>query len=210
MRGKVFYITAYIGLGPGFVRRVPAPSPVLAGAFPVVDVGNMPGGTSFGSDFMFFPLAAIPIRQEDRNEAGPVVDYLDDLIQELGVFGKILLEEEFPSGDSVKLPGGRWFPVDREPREFGGIKFLNAYSVNRIYGGPHEGGWWFDEGYPVASIPLREEDPAALVEWEGYLTAKVAWSSQYDKGSVLGRDVFEMGLEDTFARHYPEETPRYE
>lgn len=211
MSGKVFYITAYIGHGPAKVSRKPAvPSPVMGEAFQIQDVGSMPTGTQFGSEFMFYRFAAIPIRQEDRNEAGPIVDYLDGLIQELGAFGKILIEEEFPSGNSVKLPGGRWFPVDETPREYGGVKFLNAYSVNRIYGGPQEGGWWFDEGYPIASIPLREEDPAAKIEWEAYLTAKVAWTSQYDKGSVLGHDVFEMGLEDNFARHYPEETPRYE
>lgn len=33
--------------------------------------------------------------------------------------------------------------------------YLNAYEVCRAYGGPEEGGWWYDAGEPLASIPIR-------------------------------------------------------
>jgi hypothetical protein len=35
--------------------------------------------------------------------------------------------------------------------------YINAYKVYRAYGGPEEGGWWYDMGTPVASIPISTE-----------------------------------------------------
>lgn len=32
--------------------------------------------------------------------------------------------------------------------------YLNAYRVSRVYGGPQEGGWYYDAGEPLASIPI--------------------------------------------------------
>jgi hypothetical protein len=34
------------------------------------------------------------------------------------------------------------------------LVYLNAYEVTRHYGGPEEGGWWYDHREPVASIPI--------------------------------------------------------
>ena len=207
---KVFYITAYELLGPVEISRSPAPakSPVMGAALHVTNVGDMPSG-EFASDFMYHRFAAIPVRHEDLGEGGEIVDYLTRLIKELGVYGKILVEDRFPSGDEVQIQGGRWFPVSGEPRTYGGIDFLNAYNENRFYGGSEEGGWWYDTGEPVASVPIRSEDPASRLEWDAYLREKVGWTSQHDTGSVLGHDVFGTRLEDFFAREFPEETPQY-
>ena len=32
--------------------------------------------------------------------------------------------------------------------------YVNAYEVMRHYGGPEEGGWWYDSFNPLASIPV--------------------------------------------------------
>lgn len=32
--------------------------------------------------------------------------------------------------------------------------YVNAYSVTRHYGGPEEGGWYFNHSEPLASIPI--------------------------------------------------------
>jgi hypothetical protein len=214
MRAKVFYITAYVGSGPRKISRKPTPakSPVMGAARPVKDVGSMPAGTQFGSSFMYHPFAAIPVRKEDFAESGPVVDYLASLIEELGAFGKILMEHSFPDPNAkeVRLSNGRWMPVDMTGVLYGGITYINAYNVNRFYGGPHEGGWWYDAGEPIASVPLREEDPTAVIEWDAYLREKVGWTSQHDRYSVLGHDEFEVRPDDYFARFFPEETPHYE
>jgi hypothetical protein len=33
--------------------------------------------------------------------------------------------------------------------------YVNAYQVTRHYGGPEEGGWWFNHSEPLASIPVQ-------------------------------------------------------
>jgi hypothetical protein len=35
--------------------------------------------------------------------------------------------------------------------------YLNAYRVSRAFGGREEGGWYFDAGEPIASIPIKTE-----------------------------------------------------
>jgi hypothetical protein len=215
LHGKIFYITAYVGSGPhDKISRTPTPakSPVMGAARPVKDVGTMPAGVQFGSEFMYHPFAAIPVRKEDFSESGPVVDYLAGLIEELGAFGKILMEHRFPDPNAkeVRLSNGRWFPVDMTGVLYGGITYLNAYIVNRFYAGPQEGGEWYDAGDPIASVPIREEDPASSVEWGTYLREKIGWTSQYDRYSVLGHDDFDIRPDDYFARPFPEQAPRYE
>lgn len=34
-------------------------------------------------------------------------------------------------------------------------KFLNVYWLDREFGGPEEGGWWFDKGWPVFSFRVE-------------------------------------------------------
>lgn len=36
--------------------------------------------------------------------------------------------------------------------------YVNIYSVGRSYGGPEEGGWYFDTGSPVGAIPVELTD----------------------------------------------------
>jgi hypothetical protein len=36
--------------------------------------------------------------------------------------------------------------------------YLNAYRVSQAYGGPEEGGWYYDIGEPFASIPIPTMD----------------------------------------------------
>lgn len=47
--------------------------------------------------------------------------------------------------------------------------YVNVYEVGRAYGGPEEGGWWFDTGSPVAAIPValtEDEWDRAHQQWE--------------------------------------------
>jgi hypothetical protein len=32
--------------------------------------------------------------------------------------------------------------------------YVNVYAVTRHYGGPQEGGWWYNVGQPLASVPV--------------------------------------------------------
>lgn len=36
--------------------------------------------------------------------------------------------------------------------------YVNVYAVTRYYGGSEEGGWWYDVGEPLASVPVEGKD----------------------------------------------------
>jgi len=48
-------------------------------------------------------------------------------------------------------------PAPPPPRTYRGIVYVNAYAVTRHYGGPEEGGWWYNRGEPLASVPIPAE-----------------------------------------------------
>ena len=92
-------------------------------------------------------------------------------------------------------------------------KYLAVYELHRSYGGPEEGGWWFDGGElvycePVApdatdeQITARRE--ALKAEWFDPEARPV--SSVIYSGGQYGVYI-ENGIP---ARHFPEEHPRYE
>lgn len=35
------------------------------------------------------------------------------------------------------------------------LMYVNTYEVTRHYGGPEEGGWWYNHDEPIASIPVQ-------------------------------------------------------
>lgn len=84
--------------------------------------------------------------------------------------------------------------------------FVNVYEVDRCYGGPEEGGWWYDAGTLVesAEVPAGEAEEVAAELAEQYPhTGKV--------GSVLyqGGD-YRIRVEDEPGADYPVEAPHYE
>lgn len=90
------------------------------------------------------------------------------------------------------------------------IRFVNAYSVERCYGGPEEGGWWYDAGEPIASIPIRgSDDPESA---KGALRAMFGWPRERSQGrySVLGGADFEIYVEDGPPEAFPKQRPHYE
>jgi len=101
-------------------------------------------------------------------------------------------------------------PIEGKDWSIVGGAILGAFGAKTLrkatqpLSGPREAA-----GDPVASVPLREEDAVTQMEWEGYLKEKVAWSSKYNRGSVLGHDDFEVRHEDVFAAPFPTETPHY-
>ncbi len=93
------------------------------------------------------------------------------------------------------------------------VKYVNAYSVSRHYGGPEEGGWWYDAGEPLASMPLPENATDEQVEaTKEYLRTLLGWPKQPRQGrySVIGGDDFEVWVEEHPAKAFPETKPHYE
>lgn len=46
--------------------------------------------------------------------------------------------------------------------------YLNEYELNRAYGGPEEGGWWYDTGRFVRTIGVHENQEDAETQMEIY------------------------------------------
>jgi hypothetical protein len=42
--------------------------------------------------------------------------------------------------------------------------YVNVYSVGRCYGGPEEGGWYYDCGDPTASHPVKRMKQAERLQ----------------------------------------------
>lgn len=43
-----------------------------------------------------------------------------------------------------------------------GTCWVNVYLVDRAYGGPEEGGWWYDTGTAVRSTQVRRNSPEPI------------------------------------------------
>ena len=85
--------------------------------------------------------------------------------------------------------------------------YVNAYEIDKLWGGPEEGGWWYDAGYPVASVPF-----GTLREAETFReTLRERFPSNGKVNSVIysGGD-YSIRIEQLFARPYPDQRPRYE
>lgn len=86
--------------------------------------------------------------------------------------------------------------------------YANAYLVTRHYGGPEEGGWWFDAGELLATTPYETEEQAKTeAERLKELYSNKEWG---DVSSVNGGAEVEAYATDEMGESYPKERPYYE
>ena len=85
---------------------------------------------------------------------------------------------------------------------------VNAYSVTREYGGPEEGGWYFDLYEPLESVEISSTEEIDKVKKE--LEDKYADQKEGDISSVLGGTDIRVFPEEHPAKRQPEERPFYE
>lgn len=88
----------------------------------------------------------------------------------------------------------------------GEITFVNVYLVDRQYGGREEGGWWFDTGEPVYSVPCRSERE---IEEAKHILA-IHFPNTGKSSSVLGGEDYRIITESHPGKAYPETYPHYE
>lgn len=84
--------------------------------------------------------------------------------------------------------------------------FVNVYEVDRIYGGPEEGGWWYDARTIIETREVSQyavDDAVRELEEQYPNTGKV-YSVIYDGGD------YRVRVEDQPGANYPEKTPHYE
>lgn len=102
-------------------------------------------------------------------------------------------------------------PEDDEP-ETGSVQyaegfvFVNVYEVDRLYGGPEEGGWWYDAGQLITSRQVTEESALDMK-----LSLQIKYPETGGSSSVFysGGD-YRVWIEDHPGADYPESRPMYE
>lgn len=108
--------------------------------------------------------------------------------------------------------------------------YVNVYEVNRHYGGPEEGGWWFDSEEPQLSIKLQgtqdfkadqfyndmEQGELPPEIWTRIHNLRQALEAEFPVGKGYRLSMRPQGtdylvlVEDEEAKRSPEEWPHYE
>jgi len=109
--------------------------------------------------------------------------------------------------------GGGWEIVDVTPRVY-----ANLYLYDREYGGPEEGGWWFDTYVPVDGDWLTEPPKfghfASVEEVEAAYEALKRWCDEENQkrrgpSSMASEGHFVVWLESWPAEPMPKTRPHY-
>jgi len=106
-----------------------------------------------------------------------------------------------------------WLPELEERFELHndqGVRFVNVYLEDKGYGGPEEGGWWFDCGELIRCEvwPTEEAAKARAAELEG---GEYSNEGRRSRSSVLSEGEYVVGVEaQPGERHWPKTKPRYE
>lgn len=119
---------------------------------------------------------------------------------------------EFARMLTMAVEGDRTLTSRVEPVEPAPRWFVNVYALDRLYGGPEEGGWWFDCGEPVESVEVPDEQHALVVQgrmMREYPSTGARSSMSYGR-SGNGVVDYAVWIEDHPAAHWPEHYPRYE
>jgi hypothetical protein len=96
--------------------------------------------------------------------------------------------------------------------------YVHKHVVTLLYGGPEEGGWWYDAGTPTADWqPLKFEDEekayAKCRELNASERERAKRDEDYDYTSVLSYRSNHYGYsvtESSIPQSYPETRPHYE
>lgn len=105
--------------------------------------------------------------------------------------------------------------------------YINGYLVDRLYGGPEEGGWWYDQRYPACydsdamEYHARGDGDGKLLSFkvrafkadEAIEAARALYTDppgHRGRGSVIGGPDIEFRVEDHPPQVYPKRRPRYE
>lgn len=103
-----------------------------------------------------------------------------------------------------------------EPKPYEGPWCVCLYLVDRAYGGPEEGGWYYGCGVPVI------ENDKPLPSWHNNLAEATAAMCKMDDlcealnegrrdiGSVLSEGLYRARICDGAPKPYPETKPHYE
>lgn len=87
-------------------------------------------------------------------------------------------------------------------------QYVTAYEVTRHYGGPEEGGWWYDWQTPLETVPVNNSDEReAALEQLNEAYSHVVYG---DRFSVRGGADLVVLVEDHPEEFASRERPFYE
>ena len=102
-------------------------------------------------------------------------------------------------------------------------KHLNVYQITQAYGGPEEGGWWFDAGVPCESVVVDSQEEREQVlsrlrtryqldEQNRYAPEPSYVDRQRSRGRTSAAGGYDIRIQEEyeFAQPFPQERPRYE
>ena len=84
--------------------------------------------------------------------------------------------------------------------------YINAYVVTRHYGGPEEGGWWYDAGHCIETLETTEDKAD---EERAKMEEKHKDKNEGDINSVLGGCLIEVSTDEQPGEDYPATRPQY-
>lgn len=93
--------------------------------------------------------------------------------------------------------------------------YINVYELDSLYGGPEEGDWWYDTGWPVVSLKVAASDHAVTLQ-DVVAGLREVYPDNGNRRSTVYRQVPDKGpdyairIEGHPAKKWPEERPRYE
>jgi hypothetical protein len=106
-------------------------------------------------------------------------------------------QEETPIERTERF--GYWY--DRYSDLEGEPKTITVHEVWDSYGGPEEGGWTYECGYPVETICIFSRSQAIRVLHELH--------EKYD-GEDYEEKTYDINLDQGYAEFYPQIRPHYE
>ncbi len=93
------------------------------------------------------------------------------------------------------------------------VWYVNEYEIDRVYGGPEEGGWYYDTGRFIRcrGVFLDQHDAGALRDRIEENEMPERRKGVREPSSVLSTGEWPVALvEDHPGRDYPTEPPMYE
>jgi hypothetical protein len=92
------------------------------------------------------------------------------------------------------------------------IAYVNVFDVTRCFGGPEEGGWWYDAGECIESHRVAATTEEELDTMCRDLIDKLRedYPRTGKRYSVLGGIDYDVFRQDHEGRDFPECIPRYE
>ena len=88
--------------------------------------------------------------------------------------------------------------------------YVTVYAVTRHYGGPEEGGWWYDAGRPKEWVILTDPSQADIDRAVNRLESAYPRRDGLGRYSVLGGADWEVHVEDEPPAEWPDHVPHYE